>query len=226
MAETPASTGWEGLLAPGETILWQGRPVAGIDWRSLWDGRTPFGLIFAGFALFWITMARRMTGDDGGVLSLFPLFGLPFLLVGLYLAFGRLLWEAHARARTHYTLTDRAGFVATELFGRRNLERYPLGPDMRLTLEDGTPGTVWFAVEEHVRTFRDPSPRDGGGIGIPGPAGGFQRTGFGARRGGSRRYVERKRIGFVRIAEARRVYGMFREALAALPRPDPEETPE
>jgi hypothetical protein len=198
MADAPTSVGWEGLLGPGETILWQGRPAAGIDWRDLWDGRTPFGLVFAGFALFWIAMAYTMTGSQGGVLSLFPLFGLPFLFVGLYLVFGRLLWDAHARARTHYTLTNRAAFVATELFGRRNLERYPLGPDMRLTLEDGIPGT----------------------------AGGIATTGIGGRRGRTRSYVERRRIGFVRITEARQVYGIFREALSALAGPEPKETPE
>ncbi|MBE2276950.1 MAG: hypothetical protein IAE87_11740 [Rhodobacteraceae bacterium] len=226
MADAPTSVGWEGLLGPGETILWQGRPAAGIDWRDLWDGRTPFGLVFAGFALFWIAMAYTMTGSQGGVLSLFPLFGLPFLFVGLYLVFGRLLWDAHARARTHYTLTNRAAFVATELFGRRNLERYPLGPDMRLTLEDGIPGTVWFAVEEHLHTFRNPSPRDSGGIGIPDTAGGIATTGIGGRRGRTRSYVERRRIGFVRITEARQVYGIFREALSALAGPEPKETPE
>lgn len=182
----PVPAGWEGILAPGERILWQGRPEPGVDWQALVDTRTPFGLVFAGFACFWIWQAARMGGAGP-----FPLFGIPFLLVGLHLAFGRVVWDAYARRGTHYTLTDRTAFVASQALGKRKLDRYPLTPGMALVLEEGDPGAVWFG--EQVTTY----------AGGPGP-------------GRSRRYrgprTVRRRIGFDRIAEARQVYGLLRAA--------------
>ena len=54
MTETP--DGWEGILAPGETIIWQGQPDAGIVWRDLISGETLMGVPFTAFAVVWVTM--------------------------------------------------------------------------------------------------------------------------------------------------------------------------
>jgi hypothetical protein len=194
----PVPAGWEGILAPGERILWQGRPEPGVDWAALVDFRTPFGLFFAGFALFWMWMAGRM-----GAPGPFPLFGLPFLLVGLHLAFGRLIWDAITRRSTHYTLTDRTAFVATAPFGKRKLERWALRPGMALVLDDAAPGSVWFdQVATPYVTHLGP---------------GRSRRYYGPRS-------TSRRIGFDRIAEARQVYGLMRQALANLSDRPPAET--
>lgn len=193
----PVPEGWEGILAPGERILWQGRAEPGVDWPALIDMRTPFGLFFAGFACFWMWMAASM-----GAPGPFPLFGLPFLLVGLHLAFGRVFWDALTRRSTHYTLTDRTAFIASAPFGKRKLERWTLRPGMALVLDDGDPGAVWF---DQITTPYS--------------------SNFGPGR--SRRYYgprsTSRRIGFDRIAGARQVYGLMRQAIAALPdRPQSE----
>ena len=39
----------------------------------------------------------------------------------------------------------RTAFVATRLFGKRRLDRYPLDATMRARLDDGDPGSVLFA---------------------------------------------------------------------------------
>ena len=57
MSGATAPAGWEGILDPGERILWQGRPVPGIVWRPQQMVTFLFGLAFAGFALFWMLMA-------------------------------------------------------------------------------------------------------------------------------------------------------------------------
>lgn len=143
----PVPHGWEGLLAPGERILWQGRPQGGVVWSGLIDPRTPFGAVFAGFSIFWVATAATLAPRSGGVIGMvFPLFGLPFVAVGLYLLAGRLFWDAYLRSVTHYTLTDRAAFIATAAFGRRRLERVELQPGMRLTLDEGAPGSVLFGA--------------------------------------------------------------------------------
>lgn len=185
----PVPAGWDGILDADERILWQGQPVRGVDWAALVDPRTAFGLFFAGFALFWTVTARQMPGTG----AVFPVFGLPFLLVGLHMAFGRVIWEAHLRARTHYTLTDRHAFIATSTLGKRRLDRFALDAQTPLVLEIGPPGSVYFG-ESAIR---------------------HSVSGAG-RQGRTRSFTERRRHGFERIADARAVYQLLREATARL----------
>lgn len=56
-----------------------------------------FGFVFAGFGAFWTVMAfgmTRMADDAGnapaGMAMWFPLFGVPFILIGLAIGFGTL----------------------------------------------------------------------------------------------------------------------------------------
>ena len=69
-------------MRPGERLIWADRPAPG---RMALAGLpvTLFGAVFGGFALFWIAGAASMTPADSGVFAFFPLFGVPFLLVGL-----------------------------------------------------------------------------------------------------------------------------------------------
>ena len=61
---------------------------------------------------------------------------------------GEQLWLDQRRLRgTHYTLTDRAAFIATDIRGRRDLNRYPLTAGLPITLEDGDIGNLWFAEQ-------------------------------------------------------------------------------
>lgn len=141
---TTSAPGWEGILAGGETILWQGQPDARIAWGDLLSFQSLFGLFFAGFSLFWIAAAAAMTGGTGrdgieGVFAFFPLFGIPFLLVGLYLVVGRIFWDAYVRGRTWYTLTNQAAFIAREIRGKRSLNRYPFADMTSIDLRDDTP---------------------------------------------------------------------------------------
>jgi len=82
-------------LRDGEELWYAGMPSPSRMGRKMWPIAI-FGLFFGGFAAFWITMAAagawfgtmKASDDSGskvaaGVVMLFPLFGLPFLLVGL-----------------------------------------------------------------------------------------------------------------------------------------------
>ncbi len=199
-----AEAGWEDILSPGETILWQGRPDSRMAWSDVLSWRSLHGAVFAGFAVFWMVQASRITGVTtqfrirpdgaepfGGLSRYFPYFGLMFLTVGLYNMAGRLVWDALKRRRTWYTLTDRAAYIATDLLGRK-LDRHELCPDLPLELEDGEPGAVWFAE----RLVHHP--------------------GRWSSMGGSRHYQKpsaaRHRVGFERISEARTVWRLLCEA--------------
>lgn len=187
--------GWDGILQDGETILWQGQPVPGIRWRDMLSVQSAFGVVFGGFALFWMAMAAALTRGTGapGVFTVFPLFGLPFLAVGLYMVAGHVVIDALRRGKTWYTLTDRTAFVASEFLGRKSLDSYPLAKMPFVRLIDGDPGGIEFGDVIPVRR----NTRSAGG----------RRAPLG---------VVSVAPGFHRIGDARRVYAQMRRARAAL----------
>lgn len=103
-----------------ERVLWSGRPDRGRWFMPVDLLLVPFSLFWCGFVVLWEAVALAAVGAKGaGVVGyLFPLFGLPFVIVGLYLVFGRLLVRRWIRNRTFYALTDkRAICVAPSLPG-------------------------------------------------------------------------------------------------------------
>ncbi|SFC93022.1 hypothetical protein [Tropicimonas isoalkanivorans] len=143
-ADTPG--GWEGILEPGETVLWQGRPRPGVSFTGFDLRRTLFGLVFLGFALFWVVGAAHATGDAPlPVRILFPAAGFLFVFQGARLAGGDRLWRAWVRRGTWYTLTSQQALIATEVFGRRGLDAWPITGRNAIELVEGSPGSIFFA---------------------------------------------------------------------------------
>jgi hypothetical protein len=104
-------------LQTGERLLWEGQPIPGLYARSGLPIAI-FGVLFGGFAVFWMLVAGGMmwfTGDRPrgadapgffGIFNCFPLFGIPFLLIGLGMILAP-VWMRRAAARTVYGVTDR-----------------------------------------------------------------------------------------------------------------------
>ena len=74
--------GWNGILDPGEEVLWQGQPDASPDFRGLRVDTVAFGLVAVAFAVFWTAMAAQIALEDGGAAWLMVLPGLAFIVVG------------------------------------------------------------------------------------------------------------------------------------------------
>ncbi|MGO9170512.1 MAG: hypothetical protein ACLP7P_00900 [Rhodomicrobium sp.] len=72
-------------LDHGERLLWSGMPRQGIFFRPSDIFMVPFSLFWGGFAFFWEFTA--MTSNKSQ--SFFPLFGIPFVLIGIYIIAGR-----------------------------------------------------------------------------------------------------------------------------------------
>jgi hypothetical protein len=108
----------------------------------------PFSLMWGGFAFFWELSVLR-TG-----LMPFALFGIPFVLVGLYLIVGRFWVDARARSSTVYAITDRRILIISGVDGRKS-QTIPLSTmtnvelrrtsDGRGTITLGKPNP-WFAM--------------------------------------------------------------------------------
>lgn len=93
------------ILLSGERVLWDGEPYNGLMSRPIEAFLIPFSLLWGGFAVFWNVQVWS-TGQDVAALP-FKLFGLPFLIGGLYVTFGRFLLDMQIRRRLRYAVTDR-----------------------------------------------------------------------------------------------------------------------
>ncbi|MEM6729353.1 MAG: aspartate carbamoyltransferase catalytic subunit [Pseudomonadota bacterium] len=136
---------WEDILDPGEEILWQGRPEPGAAIGVEGIFAIPFGVFFAGFSVFWMTMAAQAGGY-------FWTFGLLFFAVGCGLVWNAIFGKAFRNKRTFYTLTNRRAFIAKDLpFKGKTLKSYPLTGDVPLEWVEGHYPSVHFATDR-VRT--------------------------------------------------------------------------
>ncbi len=120
-------------LLPGESVVWEGKPVEGVRFQAIDIPRTVFGLFFTGISLIF-------------VVSSFPLgLLLPHFWIGLYLVGGHYFFDAKARSHTSYALTQSRAIIV------RRWPRYRLRTVNLLTVseigltrsKDGT-GTVTF----------------------------------------------------------------------------------
>ena len=125
-----------------ERITWSAQPLAGRVARKGWP-IVLFGIPWTAFSVFWITMAARGTMQTGhlGVFSFFPLFGLPFVLIGI----GMLTspwWLRRQAGRTAYVLTNqRAIILSRGWFGRISVRSFApegLGDLRRNQYADGS----------------------------------------------------------------------------------------
>jgi len=133
--------GWDGILDPGEVILWQGRPDSVVTWTGANIAASVFGLVFSGFAVFWMVMASRAPGA-------FWMFGLIHFFAGLAIGIGPPFWSAWRRRHTWYTLTDRRAFIATDIPTQgRKLKSYPIEKSTAVEYRAGDPATIHFAHE-------------------------------------------------------------------------------
>lgn len=98
-------------LDKNEKLLWTGQPRKGIVFSAADVFMIPFSLLWCGFAIFWFT-----TAITSGAPIFFSLFGVPFVVIGLMMVFGRFIIDAKLRESTIYGLTDERIIIKSGLF--------------------------------------------------------------------------------------------------------------
>lgn len=134
-------------LQPGEVVTWAGQPDPNrlmLTGFALWL----FFIPWTAFSLFWVAGAAGFKWPDfSTAFSFFPLFGLPFVLIGLGGLSSPFFLRAKAR-HTIYVITSKRAF---SLAGRRTVTLTSwlpeqLGNMVRTERSDGS-GDLVFSSE-------------------------------------------------------------------------------
>lgn len=121
----------------GETTVWKGQPHQGLLLRPIDAFTIPFSMLWAWFAVSWNVEAWSSDAP-----LFIRLFGLPFLVVGLYATVGRFALDISIRRATTYSVTTERVLIA------RGSEIVSLDirhlPALELTEHSDGSGTIRF----------------------------------------------------------------------------------
>jgi hypothetical protein len=125
-------------LDRGERQLWAGIPRQGL---MLGPGdlvAVPLTLAWGGLAVF---MEWKVIESNGPLVA--RLFGMPFVLIGIYLVFGRFFYDSYRRARTAYAVTTDRIIIQSSGGSVTSLPLRTLGEVTLAERPDGS-GTIAF----------------------------------------------------------------------------------
>jgi len=127
-------------LQPDERLLWSGQPPQGVRLRAADAFLIPFSLMWGGFAIFW-----EATAILSGAPLFFLFWGIPFVVMGLYLIVGRFWVDAWQRSRTCYGITDSRVIIVSGVFSRNTRsQNIRTLSDITLTARRNGSGTISF----------------------------------------------------------------------------------
>ncbi|HTB93818.1 MAG TPA: hypothetical protein VK728_13375 [Candidatus Sulfotelmatobacter sp.] len=147
--DSRAATKLQPELFNGERIYWAAMPNPRIIFHSDDWSAIPFSLIWTGFFVFWEGQALGFWRDNPRphAPSTFEiLWGIPFLLIGQYMVWGRFFGDAWLKRRTYYAVTNRRVLILQEGWKRKFqfsfLESIP-----EISREGDDTGTLWLGTK-------------------------------------------------------------------------------
>lgn len=142
---------WYRHLGDGETLLWSGVPIYGPRFTRKGLMLSLLGALIIGYGLNQLLLdpARYITNR---VSSAPTDDELAIILVGSYLLFGHMVFDAIKRKYTRYALTSKRAFIIK--WGR--LDRpdiYPIDPNTPTSIIEGSLDSVFFYCR--IKTHKD-----------------------------------------------------------------------
>jgi hypothetical protein len=129
-------------LSGGERLLWSGKPRQGMFLRREDAIAIPLGALWFGFSCVWELQALK-SGKPFMIL-----WGVPFVLIGLYIFVGRFFWEEYVRRNTYYGLTERRAILVQKGL-RSNVRSVAFVDMLEISFSEGPGdrGTITFGPE-------------------------------------------------------------------------------
>jgi hypothetical protein len=184
------------VLAPGERLLWSGRPRQGFVLRPIDILLIPFSLVWAVIPVTFIATALKdrsfVVNDAKPAMLGFTIIPLVFCLFAVYLIFGRFIADWYYRSGVTYGITDRRAIISETKLIKRVQSINP-GALRALRLDempDGT-GTILLTEESSISPF-------------------MRSGGFGSMHAALGQPPQ-----FFRVQDAKRAYGLLSEASRA-----------
>ena len=138
-------------LGSGESLLWAGQPQRKVIFHSRDWFAIPFSLMWGGFAIFWEMGVTGFWGNPESSHtgpSLFVLWGIPFVVIGQYLIWGRFLYVGWKKTRTFYGVTNKRVLVLNAGNNRRVTDAFLSNLDsVSLSTRPDGIGTIEFVPE-------------------------------------------------------------------------------
>jgi len=169
---------FDSFLDRGERLLWSGQPKQGVRLQASDVFMIPFSLMWGGFAIFWEASVLGLTGlshqaahpgRSGGAPLFMALWGIPFVLVGLYIIFGRFFYDAASRSKTWYGVTDRRLVILKSLFTNKlSSFDYATLTNLNLVERGDRSGDVVFGTPPPMAAFSNSSWPGTGRYAVPG----------------------------------------------------------
>ncbi|MFH1067146.1 MAG: hypothetical protein V1746_04535 [bacterium] len=140
-------------LFKGEQILWAGQPETSVLFTKIDLFLVPFSFLWCGLAFAW-ELGVLIFVKETAPLVIFGLFGIPFVLIGLYVTFGRFFWKNAKKRRTYYAVTNKRVLVLTNVFNRRvQAEFIDRIPTINKSVRPDGIGTIRFGVLPSIATI-------------------------------------------------------------------------
>ena len=131
-------------LLDGERVVWSGQPGQGIILTGRDGLMIPFSLLWGGFAIFWEASVFRIDHSP----FIMKLWGIPFVLVGIYLIIGRFILDAYLRKKIYYAVTNQRILIMRSRpfasFTALNLDRLPA---LTIIESPSGKGTIYFGPQ-------------------------------------------------------------------------------
>jgi hypothetical protein len=144
-------------LASGESVLWAGQPNLRVIFHKDDIFAIPFSLLWGGFAIFWEAGVTGYWGEGARGHSapfFMVLWGIPFVLIGQYMIWGRFFYAAWLKKRTHYAVTDRRVLTVQDGWKRQMCSAYiDALPAISREGRSNGPGTLRFTDAPSTFSF-------------------------------------------------------------------------